>query len=160
MNTEDLLLKFVEILDNEIDLILRIRYRLTVLGAIVDIDQGKLIPMAVAETESVCESLRLTELVRGSLTAELTETFGLESDSRIDQIAECASGAWHEILLERRSAIIEIVQQVQEIAERVTKEMGSRTALASEAISFLRTDVGSTYGRSQSRGGLLIEGAI
>lgn len=160
MNIDDLLLKFVEILDNEIDLLLRIRYRLTVLGAIADVDQGKLIPTAVAETESVCESLRLTELVRGSLTAELTEMFDLEGDARIDQIAQCVSEAWYEILIERRSTLIEIVQQVQEIADRVTKEMGSRSALASEAISFLRTDVGSTYGRSPIRGGLLIEGAI
>lgn len=160
MNIDDLLLKFIEILDSEIDLLLRIRYRLTVLGAIADVDQGKFIPTAVGETESACESLRLTELVRGSVTAELIEHFDLDGDASIEQIAKCVPEGWNEILIERRTTLIEVVEQVQQVATRVSKEMGSRAALASEALSFLKTDIGLTYGRSQSRGGLLIEGAI
>lgn len=160
MNIDELFVQFVEIIDNEIELLLMIRYRLVVLGAMADVDQGKCIPVAVNETEKACESLRLVELMRGSVTAELTELLGLDSSARIDEIAECAKEAWGEILMERRVSLIATVKDIQEVADRVSEKMGSRSALAAEALAFLRTDGGSTYGRSVPRGGVLVEGAI
>lgn len=160
MNIEELLVQFVDILDNEIELLLQIRYRLIVLGAIADVDQGRSIPRAVSETEKVCEQLRLSELMRGSVTAEITEILGIEPTARIDEIAQSVNEVWRDILLERRSSLIETVRDIQEVAAWVTKEMGTRAALASEALGFLKTDSGSTYGRSAPRGGLLVEGAI
>lgn len=160
MNIEELLVQFVEILDSEIELLLQIRYRLIVLGAIADVDQGKSIPIAVNETEQVCERLRLSELMRGSVTAEITDMLGTEPSARIDEIALSVNEVWREILIARRNSLIETVRDVQEVAAWVTKEMGARAALASEALGFLKTDGGSTYGRSAPRGGLLVEGAI
>lgn len=160
MNTDKLLVQFVETLDRELELLATIRYRLVVLGALAGADQSQSIPTAVHEAEIAFEALRLSELVRASVTVRLADEFKLDPTPRIDEIAANAGGGWGEILLEKRKTLIEAVTEIQGIASSITEAVGRRAALTEEALRFLKTDSQTTYGRSGSRGGVLVEGAI
>lgn len=162
MNIDDLFVQLVETLDREIEILDTIRYRLIVLGALAEADQGIMIPNAVKELESSYESLRLSELVRDSLTIPIADELTLDPVPKLSEIANRASGGWSEILLDRRKSIIEMVNQIHGHATAVTGAMGRRALLAEEALKHLRTDGGATYGQSGSspRAGVLVEGAI
>lgn len=160
MTNDDILIQFVDTLDNEIQLLSTIRYRLTVLGALAGADQGQLLPRAVQETESACEQLRLCELLRGTLAAKLADELEVDALARIDVFAENVEDAWSEILMDRRRMLLEAVAELQGLAESLTESMGRRAALAEAALSYLRSDKGTTYGRIAPRGGVIVEGAI
>lgn len=160
MDTDDLLVQLVGALDRDLELLEILRYRLIVLGALAGADQGPSIPTAVRDIENAYEALRMAELLRASVTVPVTDEFGLDLTSRIDELAEYASPAWSEILLERRRTLIETVAGIQGLANTISAAMGRRAALADEALSFLRADGGTTYGRSVARSGALVEGAI
>ena len=160
MNTDDLLIHFVETLDRELELLATIRYRLIVLGALASSDQGCSIPTAVHEAEIAFEALRLSELVRASATVRLADELNLDPMPRIGDVAACVDGGWGEILLDRRRALIEAVTDIQGVARSLTEAISRRAALSQDALRFLQTDGQSTYGRNAPRGGVLVEGMI
>jgi len=131
-----------------------------VLGALAGADQGPSLPTAVREIEVAYEDLRLADLIRATATVAVAGQFDLEVMPRLDQLAERASGAWRDVLLERRRSIIETVIVIESLAKTVRSAMGRRASLAKEALAFLRIDAGATYGRSVVRGGVLVEGSI
>lgn len=160
MNIDDLFVQFVETLDREVELLTTIRYRLIVLGAIAAFDQGDVIPKAVQEVEVSSEELKVFELLRASITIQLTDELNLDANSQIEEIAHHAQGAWEEILLDRRQSLKDSMDGIQELANSVCESMERRAALIEEALKFIRTGSGTTYGRTVSRGGVLVEGAI
>ena len=160
MDTDDLFVKLVEALDRDIELLATLRYRLIVLGALAGADQGPSIPLAVREIENAYEDLRIADLVRAAATSRVAQVFVLDPMPRLDELAVRASGAWSEVLMERRRCIIETVIGIENLADTVRSAMGRRASLAKEALAFLRVDAGATYGRSVVRGGVLVEGSI
>jgi hypothetical protein len=160
VDTDDLFVQLVEALDRDLELLATLRYRLVVLGALAGADQGPSIPIAVREIEAAYEDLRVADLVRASATVEVAEEFDLDPTPRLDQLAARASGAWSDVLLDRRRSIIEAVISIEGLAATVRTSMSRRASLAQEALAFLRTDAGATYGRSVVRGGVLVEGSI
>jgi hypothetical protein len=160
VDTDDLFVQLVESLDRDLELLAALRYRLIVLGALAGADQGPSLPTAVREIEVAYEDLRLADLVRAAATIRVAEEFDLDAMPRLDQLAERASGAWSEVLMERRRSIIETVIGIEGLATTVRLAMGRRASLAKEALAFLRIDAGATYGRSVVRGGVLVEGSI
>jgi hypothetical protein len=160
VDTDDLFVQLVEALDRDLELLATLRYRLIVLGALAGADQGPSLPTAVREIEVAYEDLRLADLVRATATVRVAEEFGLDAMPRLDQLAERASGAWSEVLMERRRSIIETVIGIEGVTNTVRTAMGRRASLAKEALAFLRIDAGATYGRSVARGGVLVEGSI
>lgn len=160
MNTDDLLLQFVETLDRELELLATIRYRLIVLGALASSDQGQSIPTAVHEAEIAFEALKLSELVRASATVRLADELNLDPMPRIGDLAARVDGGWGEIILDRRRALIEAVTEIQGVARSLTEAISRRAALSEEALRFLHADGQTTYGRNAPRGGVLVEGAI
>ena len=160
VDTDDLFVQLVEALDRDLELLAVLRYRLIVLGALAGADQGPSLPTAVREIEVAYEDLRLADLIRAAATVRVAEQFDLDAMPRLDQLAERASGAWGEVLMERRRSIIETVIVIESLAKTVRVAMGRRASLAKEALAFLRIDAGATYGRSVVRGGVLVEGSI
>lgn len=161
MNIDDLLVQFMETLDRELELLATVRYRLIVLGALAGGDHNQSIPTAVHEAEIAFEALRLSELVRASVTVRLADEFNLDATPRIEELASHATGSWSELLLERRKALIESVAEIQGLASSITETVGRRAALTEETLRFLHGDAKKvTYGRANSRGGVLVEGAI
>ncbi len=161
VNNDDLLLQFVETLDRELELLATIRYRLIVLGALASGDQSQSIPTAVHEAEIAFEALRLSELVRASVTVRLADEFNLDPTPQINDLAVHVAGGWSEILLDRRRALIEAVTEIQGVARSITEAIGRRATLSEEALRFINTDGGATYGRAAApRGGVLVEGTI
>jgi hypothetical protein len=160
VDTDDLFVQLVEALDRDLELLAVLRYRLIVLGALAGADQGPSLPTAVREIEVAYEDLRLADLVRATATVSVAEEFDLGPMPRLDQLAARASGAWSEVLMERRRSIIETVIGIESLASTVRAAMGRRASLAKEALAFLRVDAGATYGRSVLRGGVLVEGSI
>jgi len=154
VDTDDLFVQLVEALDRDLELLAVLRYRLIVLG------QGPSLPTAVREIEVAYEDLRLADLVRAAATLAVAEVFDLDPMPRLDQLAARSSGAWSEVLMERRRSIIETVIGIEGLASTVRSAMGRRASLAKEALAFLRVDAGATYGRSGVRGGVLVEGSI
>jgi hypothetical protein len=157
---DDLLSELVESLDRDLELLFTLRYRLVVLGALATADQAPSIVTAVREIEIAYEALRLEELVRSAATVMVLDHFELDPAVRLDELAEHVGGAWAEMLCDRRKTLIETVTGIQSLANTVSAVMGRRAALADEALAFLRADGGVTYGRSSSRGGVLVDGAL
>lgn len=153
-------MKLVDALDRDIELLAALRYRFIVLGALAGADQSLSLPTAVREVELGFEALRVADLVRASATACLAEALELDATPRLDDLAARTHGAWGEMLLERRQALIFSVTTIQGLANTLKTAMGRRVALAEDALAFLRGDRASTYGQAGSRGGLLVEGTI
>ena len=160
VDIDDLLAELVESLDREVELLLVLRYRLTVLGALATGDQGASIVTGVREVELAHEALRLEELARSAATVLVTDYFELDDQIRLDELATHVAPGWGDLLRERRLALIESINGVQRLAETVHHAMGRRAALAEEALSFLRSDGASTYGRPVPRGGVLVDGVL
>ncbi len=157
---DELLVKLVDSLDRDLELLAILRYRFIVLGALAGADQSPSLPTAVRDIELSFEALRLADLVRASLTAQIAEQLELEATPRLDDLAQRAEGAWGEILLERRQSLIFSVTSIQGLANSLKVAMGRRVSLAEDALAFLRGDRASTYQKTGSRGGLLVEGTI
>ena len=157
---DDLLAELVDSLDREVELLLVLRYRLTVLGALASIDQVASIVTGVREVELAYEALRLEELSRSAVTVLVTDFFELDDQIRLDELATYVEPGWGDLLGERRRLLIETVNGVQRLSETVHLAMGRRAALAEEALSFLRTDGAPTYGRPVPRGGVLVDGVL
>jgi hypothetical protein len=160
VDSDDLLSDLVESLDRDLELLLTLRYRLIVLGALAAADQSPSIVTAVREIEIAYEAIRVEELVRSAATMVVLDHFELDPASHLDELADVVGGGWGEVLLDRRRNLIEIVTGIQSLANTVSAAMGRRAALADEALTFLRTDAGTTYGRSASRGGVLVDGSL
>ncbi|MGA7835159.1 MAG: hypothetical protein WCA31_08115 [Acidimicrobiales bacterium] len=160
MIIDELLVKLVDALDRDIELLGALRYRFIVLGALAGADQGASLPTAVREVELGFEALRINDLVRASVTARIAQALEFEATPRLDELAVRTDGAWSEILLERRQSLIFAVTTIQSLANALMTAMGRRVALAEDALAFLRGDRASTYHRTSSRGGLLVEGTI
>lgn len=160
MDIDDLLTELVESLDREVELLLVLRYRLTVLGALSTADQGASIVTGVREVEQAFEALRLEELARAVATVLVTELCQLDDAVRLDELAAHVEPGWRDLLLGRRRVLIESVNSIQHLAESVHQTMGRRAALAEEALIFLRSDGTSNYGRTTTRGGILVNGVL
>lgn len=160
MDTDDLLSELVEALERDLELLAVLRYRLIVLGALATADQSPSILTAVREIETAYESLRLQELVRSSTMVLVADHFELDQTLRLDELAMHTSGGWSEVLMDLRRGLIETVSGIQALANSVSAAMGRRAALTDEALTFLRSNGGATYGRSVSRGGVLVDGAL
>lgn len=160
MVIDELIVKLVDSLDRDIELLATLRYRFIVLGALAGADQGISLPTAVREIELSFDSLRVADLVRASLTERIAQELELDETPRLDDLATLTSGAWSEILLERRQTLVMSITSIQGIANTLKTAMGRRVALAEEALAFLRGDQASTYLQSSSRGGLFVEGTI
>ncbi|MHB1210323.1 MAG: hypothetical protein ACYC1I_11565 [Acidimicrobiales bacterium] len=160
MDTDTLLVELVEALDQDLELLAVLRYRMVVLGALAGADQSSSLPLAVREIELAYESLRLAEIVRATVTEKVADEFDIHPMPRIDEIATYVSAGWSNLLLERRQNLIESVSEIQGLSRTIVVAMGRRVALAEEAFAFLHTDTTATYGRPSSRGGVLVEGAI
>lgn len=160
MTGDELLVKLVEALDRDLELLGTLRYRLIVLGALAGADQSSLLPTAVHEIEGAYEALRVADLVRASVTERLALEFDLEAVPRLDELAARTPGAWSEILLDRRRDMVMTITGIQRDAEVIKAAMGRRVALAEEVLSFLRREGASTYSHVANRGGLLVQGTI
>lgn len=160
VDADDLLSELVEALERDLELLAVLRYRLIVLGALATADQGPSILTAVREIETAYEALRLEELVRSSAMVLVADHFELDQSLRLDELATHTSGGWSGVLLDLRRALIETVTGIQALANSVSAAMGRRAVLTDEALAFLRTDGGATYGRSAPRGGVLVDGAL
>lgn len=160
MTIDELLVKLVDALDRDLELLAALRYRFIVLGALAGADQGPSLPTAVREVELSFEALRIADLVRASATASVAGALELDATPRLDDLAARTEGAWSEILLERRQSLIFSVTTIQGLANTLKSAMGRRVALAEDALSFLRGDRASTYHQTNPRGGLLVEGTI
>jgi hypothetical protein len=160
VDTDELLVQLMGTLDRDLELLAVLHYRLVVLGSLAAADQTPSIPTAVREIEIAYEDLRLADLVRATTTVRLADELDLDPLPRIDEIAARASGGWTDALLDRRRSLLETIAGIRGVATTVSAAMSRRAALAEEALSFLRVDGGSTYGRPSARGGVLVEGAI
>lgn len=157
---DELLVKLVDALDRDIELLGVLRYRFIVLGALAGADQSGSLPTAVREVETSFEALRIADLVRASVSAQIAEQLELEATPRLDDLASRTDGAWSEILLERRQSLILAVTSIQSLATTLKTAMGRRVSLAEDAMAFLRGEHASPYQKSSARGGLLVEGTI
>jgi len=160
VDLDDLLSALVEALERDLELLAVLRYRLTVLGALATADQSPSILTAVREIEIAYESLRLEELVRSSAMVLVADHFELDPALRLEELATHTSGGWSEVLLDLRRALIGAVTEIQTLANSMNEALGRRVVLTGEALAFLRADGGATYGRSMSRSGVLVEGAL
>jgi hypothetical protein len=160
VDTDTLLVELVEALDQDLELMTVLRYRMVVLGALAGADQNSSLPLAVREIEVAYDALRLAEIIRATVTEKIADEFAIHPTPRVAEIAEHVSAGWSELLLERRRDLIKTVSEIQGLSHTVALAMGRRVAMAEEAFAFLGTDTAATYGRPTPRGGVLVEGAI
>jgi hypothetical protein len=160
VSTEDLMAQLVETLDDELEQLALLRFRLIVLGALVAADQGFCLPRSVRELEATTEQLRLIDLRRAAATSGITEAFWLDPEARLPQIAAQADNAWGEILHDRRRLILEEVANIQNVAEVAISALGRRSTLLKETLSFIAGGSSSTYGRHGPARPQIVQGAM
>jgi len=160
VTTEDLMAQLVETLDDELEQLALLRFRLIVLGALVAADQAFWLPRSVRELQATTEQLRLIDLRRAAATSGITEAFWLDPEARLPEIAAQVDDAWGEILHDRRRLILEQVASIQSVAEVTTSALGRRSTLLREALGFIAGGTGSTYGRQGPARPQIVQGAM
>ena len=161
MSTDDLLIQLIDVLDEELERIAVLRFRLVVLGSLMAADQTPWLERSVQELERASEQLRLADLRRAATTVGLSDEYNLGSEARLGDIADRVDEAWGEILRDRRLRLLEEVAAVERLVETTAAAAGRRTTLVQEALAFL-TDHGAstTYGRRPAGTAQLVQGAL
>src|SRR5580693_2859125 len=149
VSTEDLLAELIETLDAELEQLTLLRFRLIVLGSLVAADQASWLPMSVRELQATTDQLRLIDLRRAAATSGITEAFLLDPEAHLPQIAAHVDDAWGEMLHDRRRLLLEQVANIRSVADLAISALGRRSTLLKEALSFISSDGGSTYGRQR-----------
>lgn len=160
MNADDQLASLVEVLDAELELLGALSYRFVVLASLIAADQGAWIPRSVRELEQASEQLRLMDLRRAAVTEGVTTFCHLGPEARLGEIAGEVAAGWGGVLGERRRVLLEQMANLQSLAELTRSAMSRRSALAEEALAFLRDDGGATYGPRPARGAQIVKGAM
>lgn len=160
MIVDELLSELVEVLDEELDRIATLRFRLVVLGSLMAADQGPWLERSIRDLELASEELRVADLRRAATTVGVLDEFELGEDARLGEIAERADRAWGELLRERRLRLLEEMAGVSRLVDTAAAAAGSRTALISEALSFLRSDATSEYTQRRGRTARLVQGSL
>jgi len=160
MSVEDHVAQLIETLDDELEQLTILRFRLVVLAALVAADQALWLPMSVRDLEVAIEQLRLVDLRRAAATSGITEACWLSPEARLPEIAAKLDDAWGEMLQSRRRELLEQVANVQNVAELAISAMGRRSTLISEALRFVSSDGGAAYGRQSPRRARIVQGAM
>ncbi len=160
MSVEDHVAQLIETLDDELEQLTTLRFRLVALAALVAAGHALWLPMSVRDLEVAIERLRLADLRRAAATSGITEAFWLSPEARLPEIAAKLDDGWAEILQDRRRELLEQVANVQNVAELAISAMGRRSALISEALRCVSSDGGSTYGRQSPRRARIVQGAM
>lgn len=160
VSTEDLLAELIETLDAELEQLTLLRFRLIVLGSLVAADQASWLPMSVRELQATTDQLRLIDLRRAAATSGITEAFLLDPEAHLPQIAAQVDDAWGEMLHDRRRLLLEQVANIRSVADLAISALGRRSTLLKEALSFISSDGGSTYGRQRPSRPQIVQGAM
>ncbi|MFZ0248568.1 MAG: hypothetical protein WAL61_01385 [Acidimicrobiales bacterium] len=160
MSTEDLLAQLIETLDAELEQLNLLRFRLIVLGALVAADQAFWLPLSVRELEATADQLRLLDLRRAAATSGITEVFLLDPEAQLPEIAAQVDDGWGELLHDRRRLLLEQVANVRSVAELAVSALGRRSTLLRDALSFLGSDGGRSYGRQGPSRPQIVQGAM
>jgi hypothetical protein len=160
VSTEDLLAQLIETLDAELEQLTLLRFRLIVLGALVAADQAFWLPLSVRELEATADQLRMLDLRRAAATSGITEAFLLDPEAHLPQIAAQVDEGWGEMLQDRRRLLLEQMASVRSVAELTVSALGRRSTLLAEALSFLSSDGGSSYGRQRPSRPQIVQGAM
>jgi hypothetical protein len=160
VSTEDLLAELIETLDAELEQLTLLRFRLIVLGSLVAADQASWLPMSVRELQATTDRLRLIDLRRAAATSGITEAFFLDPEAHLPQIAAQVDDAWGEMLNDRRRLLLEQVANIRSVADLAISALGRRSTLLKEALSFISSDGGSTYGRQRPSRPQIVQGAM
>lgn len=160
MNVDDLLAQLVEVLDEEVERLVDLRFRLVAIGALVATDQVEWLPQAVRELERSSEELRLADLRRAVATTGVTTACHLDPEARLHELAEQVAEGWGEVLRGRRRQLLEELADVQNLAELTTSAVGQHSELVQEALTFLRSNAGSAYSRHTVPRAPIVQGAM
>ena len=160
VSTDDLMAQLIETLDAELEQLTLLRFRLVVLGSLVAADQAFWLPASVRELQATTEQLRMIDLRRAAATSGITEAFWLDPEAGLPQIAAQVDDAWGEMLHDRRRLILEQVANVRSVAEVTISALGRRSTLLKEALSFISSGGGSTYGRQRPSRPQIVQGAM
>jgi hypothetical protein len=160
VSPDELLTELVEVLDEELERMATVRFRLVVLGSLMAADQTPWLERSIRDLEVASEQLRLSDLRRAVATVGLLDEYELEDDARLEDIAERADRAWGEMLRERRLRLLEEMAGVSRLVDTAAAAAGSRTALVQEALTFLRRDTMSDYRQRRSGTARLVQGSM
>ncbi len=160
MSADDLLAELVEVLDEELERMASLRFRLTVLASLMATDQAAWLERSIRDLEAASADLRLADLRRATASVGLIDEYGLDDTARLDDIADRAGHAWGELLRERRLRLLEEMAGLARLVDTTTAAAGSRTALVQEALAFLRRDTATDYGSRRGGTARLVEGSM
>ena len=150
----------VEVLDEELDRIATLRFRLVVLGSLMAADQTPWLERSIRDLEVASEQLKMADLRRAATTVGLLDELDLDDDARLGDIADRADQAWGEMLRERRLRLLEEMAGVSRLVDTAAAAAGSRTALVRDALRFLRSDPPSDYGQRRGGTARLVQGSM
>ncbi len=102
-----------DVLWRERDLLELLVHRLEVERALLETGRTARIALAARETEDVLEQYRTAELGRAAEAAASARALGRPEDASLADLAQAAQGPWGDILHEHRSALRELVAQVE-----------------------------------------------
>jgi hypothetical protein len=160
VSTDDLMAQLIETLDAELEQLTLLRFRLVVLGSLVAADQAFWLPASVRELQATTEQLRMIDLRRAAATSGITEAFWLDPEAGLPQIAAQVDDAWGEMLHDRRRLILEQVANIRSVADLTISALGRRSTLLKEALNFISSGGGSTYGRQRPSRPQIVQGAM
>ena len=160
VSTDDLMAELIETLDAELEQLTLLRFRLVVLGSLVAADQAFWLPTSIRELQVTTEHLRMIDLRRAATTSGITEAFWLAPEARLPDIAAQVDNAWGEMLHDRCRRILEQVANIRSVADLTITALGRRSTLLREALGFISSGSGPTYGRQGPSRPQIVQGAM
>jgi hypothetical protein len=102
----------------------------------------------------------LIDLRRAAATSGITEAYFLDPEALLPQIAAQVDDGWGEMLHDRRRLLLEQVANIRSVADLTISALGRRSTLLKEALSFVSSGAGSTYGRQRPARAQIVQGAL
>lgn len=126
-------------------------YALVTEQLIVSSGSTRWLPRVSAEVEAASDRLTMQEIVRAAEIEELARQLGLPAETTLGQLADIAEEPWAMLLGEHRTALRDLVREVEAVATAVCRDL----AAAGRAISQTMEELGRTSSTYDSRGRLI-----
>lgn len=128
----------------ERDVLEHLLYKLTQEQLIVASGATRWLAKATDEVQAAVEHLRLQEISRAVEIEHLALQLGLPADTTLGQLAETAEEPWATLFAEHRTALRDLVLEVQGVAAETSRQLAAAGRVIGETLDRLGLST-STY---------------
>lgn len=127
-------------------------YRLECEQLMLAAGRSKWLPAATAEVEALLDDLAVIEMQRAAVSDTAARELGLPEGATLEDIAGTAQPPWTEVLLEHRSALLAITNELGTVAEASRAMTAAGLAAVEQTLAALGGRVGASSQGYDARG--------